>query len=72
MMGLPDVIGWELSRAREECRALGVDVTIKVTHPPAKQTIDLQAGADEDTLRVVAVRPAGVDAALLIVCPEIW
>lgn len=67
-MVLPDVIGWELSRAREECRDLDINTSIVRTQAPRMRSLD----EEDDTLRVVAVRAVGTDSVLLIVCPECW
>ncbi|NLN17968.1 MAG: hypothetical protein GX162_01645 [Firmicutes bacterium] len=73
-MELPDVIGWELSRAREECRALDISVSVQITQPPGNDGVLYSEEEEEgiDTLRVVGVRPTGQDAVLLIVAPEVW
>jgi hypothetical protein len=69
----PDVIGWELSRAREECRALDIGVSVQITQPPGMdRALDSEAEEGFDALRVVAVRPFDAASVLLIVCPEAW
>jgi hypothetical protein len=71
-LDLPDVIGWELSRAREECRALDIGTSILLIQAPRDGGVVCAVDEEDDTLRVVAVRAISADSVLLIVCPECW
>lgn len=74
----PDVLGWELPRALEELRALGIPVSHRLTCPPRKlqnspESPDASAlDYDEEACRVVAVRRQSDDSIMLIVCMETW
>lgn len=77
-LNLPDVIGWELARAREECRALDITASVVLTQPPGKalnpsggEAHDLSE-TNYDALRVVAVRPDAHQGVILIACAESW